>query len=108
MIVAHSGTSGGLDHKQLISMELFRCWGIVFGWQFQPTEKPNGQDATTHAARRRSHSVLEGRKYIQGVPGSKSAAAKIASRNPQECDSVLDGPECIQGVKPAKRRRANR
>jgi hypothetical protein len=54
------------------------------------------------------HSVLEGRKYIQGVPGSKSAAAKIASRNPQECDSVLDGPECIQGVKPAKRRRANR
>ena len=54
------------------------------------------------------HSVLEGRKYIQGVPGSKSEAAKIASRNPEECDSVLDGPECIKGVTPAKRHRASR
>jgi len=54
------------------------------------------------------HSVLEGPEYIQGVPGSKTEDAKVASRDPEECDSVLDGPECIQGVKPKKRRRTRK
>jgi hypothetical protein len=54
------------------------------------------------------HSVLEGPEYIAGVPGTKNEGAKVASRNPEECESVLDGPECIQGVKPQKRRSSGR
>jgi hypothetical protein len=62
------------------------------------------QELTRPGGKQR-HSVLEGPEYIQGVPGSKKEGAKIAPRDPEECDSVLDGSECIQGVPPKRRRK---
>ena len=41
------------------------------------------------------HSVLDAPEYIAGVPGKKNRATKGASRDDKECESVLDGHECM-------------
>ena len=40
------------------------------------------------------HSVIDAPKYIAGIPGKKNQVTK-ASRDRKECESVLDGPECM-------------
>jgi hypothetical protein len=73
-------------------MELFLCCGNIplalNQWRSQMAKdrertRPGGEER---------HSVLEGPEYIAGVPGTKNEDAKVASRNPEECESVLDGP----------------
>lgn len=57
---------------------------------------------------KRHRSVLDGKKDISGLPSEKESPVEKAKRNEHsadDCDSVLDGPECIQGV-PQKSRKS--
>lgn len=46
-------------------------------------------------------SVLDGKKDISGLPKAGKSAAERARQDDKakaECDNVLDGPACIDGV----------
>lgn len=51
-------------------------------------------------------SVLSGKDTIKGMP--KSPAARRKPSEPEHCDSVLDGPECIGGTDPKRDRAGSR
>lgn len=52
-----------------------------------------------------TQSVLGGKESIRGLPRKKKSPTEEAStkRAAADCESVLDGPACIQGVQKRKR-----
>ncbi len=59
---------------------------------------------------RRPSSVLSGRQNIAGLPSDAKSAVQRAAQDPdsnKDCESALDGPQCIGGT-PKRRAKTTR
>lgn len=65
-------------------------------------------DKTQQRQRRREKSVLDEKYNISGLPSDAKSAVEQAREEKdvdKDCDSVLDGPACIDGVPENKKER---
>lgn len=51
-------------------------------------------------------SVLSGKATIMGMP--KTQTARTTSSDPKHCKSVLEGPECVQGIRGKRQKKGQR